>query len=55
MGSHTATRAYVKRRTEEGKSKAEIIRCLKRYLAHEVYPPPAARRLTTDPGDGLTQ
>ena len=38
MGSHTATRAYVKRRTEEGKSKAEIIRCLKRYVAREVYP-----------------
>lgn len=38
MGSHAATRAYVKRRTEEGKSKAEIMRCLKRYVAREVYP-----------------
>jgi transposase len=38
MGSDAATRAYVKRRTEEGKSKAEIIRCLKRYVAREVYP-----------------
>ena len=33
-----ATRAYVDRRTEEGLSKKEIIRCLKRYVAREVYP-----------------
>ncbi|MCE5203616.1 MAG: IS110 family transposase [Coriobacteriales bacterium] len=32
------TRAYALRRTAEGLSKAEIIRCLKRYLAREVYP-----------------
>ena len=32
------TRAYVARRTEGGKSKLEIIRCLKRYVAREVYP-----------------
>ena len=31
------TRAYAERRTEEGLSKMEIIRCLKRYLAREVY------------------
>ena len=31
-------RAYAGRRTAEGKSKAEIIRCLKRYVAREVYP-----------------
>jgi hypothetical protein len=37
MGSHPATRAYAERRTKEGKSKAEIIRCLKRYVAREVY------------------
>ena len=45
IGSHPATRAYVERRTGEGKSKAEIIRCLKRYVAREVYPHlrPAAR------------
>jgi transposase len=44
LGSHPATRAYAERRTAEGKSKAEIIRCLKRYVAREVYPhlrPPA--------------
>jgi transposase len=38
LGSDTATRAYAERRTAEGKSKAEIIRCLKRYVAREVYP-----------------
>ena len=36
-GLAPATRAYVERRTKEGLSKAEIIRCLKRYVAREVY------------------
>ena len=31
------TRAYVERRTAEGKTMPEIIRCLKRYLAREVF------------------
>jgi transposase len=31
------TRRYVTRRTLEGKSKKEIMRCLKRYVAREVY------------------
>ena len=31
------TRAYVARRTAEGKTKKEIIRCLKRYVAREVF------------------
>jgi transposase len=31
------TKDYVARRTAEGKSKREIIRCLKRYVAREVY------------------
>ena len=38
MGSRPATRAYAGRRTAEGKSKKEIIRCLKCYVAREVYP-----------------
>ncbi len=38
MSSHPATRAYVGRRSKEGLSKKEIIRCLKRYVAREVYP-----------------
>src|SRR3712207_5224173 len=31
------TKEYVARRTAEGKSKREIIRCLNRYLAREAY------------------
>ena len=38
MSSHPATRAYIDRRSKEGLSKKEIIRCLKRYVAREVYP-----------------
>jgi transposase len=32
------TRAYLQRRTEEGLSKKDIIRCLKRLIARELYP-----------------
>jgi len=38
MSSHPPTRAYAARRGKEGLSKKEIIRCLKRYAAREVYP-----------------
>ncbi len=31
------TRIYVKRRTEQGLSKPEILRCLKRYIAREIF------------------
>ncbi len=31
------TRAYVEKRTKQGKPKKHIIRCLKRYIAREVY------------------
>jgi transposase len=37
MSRDKRTRAYVERRTKEGKSKKEIIRCLKRYIAREIY------------------
>ena len=37
MGSDRRTRSYVARRLTEGKSKWEIMRCLKRYIAREVY------------------
>jgi transposase len=37
MGSDPRTRDYVERRTIEGRSKSEIIRMLKRYIAREVY------------------
>jgi transposase len=34
---HELTRAYFQRRIEEGKTKTEVIRCLKRYVAREVF------------------
>ena len=37
MRWHQPTRDYVERRTTEGKTKLEVIRCLKRYIAREVY------------------
>jgi transposase len=43
---HQPTRAYLARRTREGLSKREIIRCLKRYIAREVFTalgPPTAQ------------
>ena len=43
MRFHEPTIAYVARRTAEGKSKRDIIRCLKRYVAREIY------RLLTSP------
>lgn len=38
MNSHPPTMAYVARRTEEGLSKKEIVRCLTRYVAREQFP-----------------
>jgi transposase len=38
MATDPPTRAYVDRRTKEGLSKREIIRCLKRYIARQVFP-----------------
>lgn len=37
LGWDERTQAYAARRTREGKTKAEIIRCLKRYIARETY------------------
>lgn len=34
---HEATRAYVERRLAEGRTKKEIMRCLKRYLARQAH------------------
>jgi transposase len=42
MCHHTPTREYVARLTAEGKSSREIRRCIKRYIAREIY-----RRLCT--------
>jgi transposase len=44
MRWHEPTRTYMQRRVAEGLSKREVIRCLKRFVAREVYrllPPPA--------------
>ena len=43
MRTDAATKEYVTRRQAEGKKKREIIRCLKRHIAREVY------RLLTNP------
>ncbi|EIZ79216.1 transposase [Novosphingobium sp. Rr 2-17] len=43
MRHHPPTREYIQRRTAEGKSPREIRRCLKRYIAREIY-----RHLCTD-------
>jgi len=34
---HDATKTYLERRTEDGKTKPEILRCIKRYIAREVF------------------
>ena len=34
---HQPTRDYAARRTTEGKTRKEIIRCLKRYIAREIF------------------
>ena len=47
MRFHEPTIAYVARRTAEGKSKRDIIRCLKRYVIREVY-----HLIRTDPRTG---
>ena len=43
MRTDARTKEYVKRRRAEGKNKREIIRCLKRHIAREIY------RLITNP------
>jgi transposase len=45
MRSHEPTLAYVKKRTKDGKSKSEIIRCLKRYIVREIYSQLCVRKL----------
>ncbi|WP_033344628.1 IS110 family RNA-guided transposase [Catenuloplanes japonicus] len=37
MGRDPRTRAYVEKRTKDGLSKPEILRCLKRYIARDIY------------------
>uniref|UniRef100_UPI001B7FE76A transposase n=1 Tax=Hamadaea tsunoensis TaxID=53368 RepID=UPI001B7FE76A len=42
MRCHQPTKDCVARRTTEGKTKPEIMRCLKRYVARETYPLPTS-------------
>jgi transposase len=49
MACDPRTEAYVARRTAEGKTTREIIRCLKRYVAREVY-----KALTAYPGNSAS-
>jgi transposase len=51
MAWHEPTKNYVQRRTTEGKSKREIMRCLKRYVARELY----GLLLEHTPTDGAAQ
>ena len=37
LRSHTPSRQYMARRLAEGKAKKEVMRCLKRYVAREIY------------------
>ena len=37
MATHPDTKAYVERRTKEGKQTAFIMRCLKRHVAREIF------------------
>lgn len=37
LATDAETRAYLERRVSEGKSKTEAIRCIKRYIAREVF------------------
>ncbi len=59
MKTHPPTRAYVARRTAEGMSKRDIMRCLKRYVAREIYhhinpAPPRTGRLRLVPPAALS-
>ena len=62
MRTDAATKDYVTRRKAEGKKKKEIIRCLKRHIAPQIYrlltnPPPTpncARLRTRRQQGGIT-
>ncbi|MCZ2815881.1 IS110 family transposase [Modestobacter sp. VKM Ac-2984] len=59
MRSHQPTRDYVTRRTAEGLAKRDIMRCLKRYVAREIYhhinpTPPAVAHLQLVPPIPMT-
>jgi transposase len=47
---HPATQAYMARRLAEGKTRKEVIRCLKRYVARQIH-----RAILTDLGQPQTR
>ena len=49
MAHHAPTRAYVQRRTGQGKTSQEIRRCLKRYITRQLYRTLASQRLLDKP------
>jgi len=53
MSSHEETRTYVTRRRKEGLNTAEIMRCLKRYVARQTYE--HLPHMIWNPGWSLTQ
>ena len=55
MHCHHPTKDYVARRTGEGKTKSEILRCLKRYIARETYPYLAQTTIIDRPGPARAQ
>jgi transposase len=55
MGSDQRTRSYLARRLAEGKSKWEIMRCLKRYIAREVYGVLVSSAAAEPPPIGITE
>ena len=46
--THPPTRAYIERRTQEGKTRREATRCLKRYLRPQPLPPTRTRATYRD-------
>lgn len=55
LRSDPRTRAYVARRIEEARTKPEILRCLKRYIAREVFKILRRTDSTTSSRRGLTR
>jgi hypothetical protein len=49
MRDDDRTKAYAARRTAEGKTRREIIRCIKRYIVREVYTALCATKSTQIP------
>jgi hypothetical protein len=54
MACDPRTQAYVARRTAEGKTRKEIMRCLKRYVAREIYKALVTQARNPAPGIPLT-